>query len=253
MKRFVVVLFLACATSVLAQHDHRAMGAMKTSPDARLEVRNDAAAQVLTVRIGPLNLPANSDHMAVAQAPALSLEVPLDGWITAYHPRLVDGAGQPEPGRLLHHVAFYNTARPDFLCPNKQEHIFGAGGEMNDWPALPGVGYRVRKGDRIRISTMFHNPTPASYPETWLQVKVDYRSAARVEPLNSVYPAWFDVQECHDSGYDLGPGRSLKMGEFKLSFGGLLLRSAGTCTTTAGNSICSTSRAARMSRRSRRN
>ena len=67
----------------------------------------------------------------------------------------MDGAGQPEPGRLLHHVAFYNTARPDFLCPNKQEHIFGAGGEMNDWPALPGVGYRVRKGDRIRISTMF--------------------------------------------------------------------------------------------------
>ena len=227
MNRFVVVLFLACATSAPAQHDHHTMGAMKTSSDARLEVRDDAAAQVLTVRIGPLNLPANSDHMTVAQAPAVFLEVPFDGWITAYHPRLVDGTGQPEPGRLLHHVAFYNTARPDFLCPNKQEHIFGAGGEMNDWPALPGVGYRVRKGDRIRISTMFHNPTPASYPETWLEVKVDYRNAARGEPLTSVYPAWFDVQECRDSGYDLGPGKSLKIGEFKLGFGGLLLGVGG--------------------------
>jgi hypothetical protein len=203
------------------------MAAKKTSPDARLEVQDDAAAQVLTVRMGPRKLPANSDHTAVAQAPALFLEIPFDGWIIAYHPRLVDGAGQPAPSRLLHHVAFYNTARPDFLCPNKQEHIFGAGSEMNDWPALAGFGYRVHKGDRIRVSTMFHNPTATSYPETWLEVKVEYRSAAKGEPLKSVYPAWFDVGECGNSAYDLGPGRTLKMGAFKLGFSGLLLGVGG--------------------------
>ncbi len=240
MKRFVGVLLLACTASAgapanpvcwggsaWAQHDHHSMAAMKTSSEARLEVQDDTAAQVLTVRVGPLNLSANSDHMAVAQAPTVFLEIPFDGWITAYHPRVVDGAGQPAPSRLLHHVAFYNTARPDFLCPNKQEHIFGAGGEMNDWPALAGFGYRVHKGDRIRVSTMFHNPTATSYPQTWLEVKLDYHSAAKGEPLKSVYPAWFDVGECGNSGYDLGPGKTLKMGKFKLGFSGLLLGVGG--------------------------
>jgi hypothetical protein len=85
----------------------------------------------------------------------------------------------------------------------------------------------VHKGDRIRVSTMFHNPTAASYPETWLEVKVEYRSAAKSEPLQSVYPAWFDVGECGNSAYDLGPGRTLKMGEFKLGFSGLLLGVGG--------------------------
>ena len=227
MRPFVAVLLVACSICAWPQQEHHhSMSAMKTSSAARLEVRNDSAAQSLTVRVGPLNLPANSDHMAVAQAPTFFLEIPFDGWIAAYHPRLVDGSGQPEPSRLLHHVAFYNTARPDFLCPNKQEHIFGAGGEMNDWPALPGFGYRVHPGDRIRVSTMFHNPTATSYPDTWLEAKLDYRSAAS-GPLKSVYPAWFDVGECGDSSYDLGQGRTLKMGQFKLSYSGRLLGVGG--------------------------
>ena len=227
MRPLLVVLLLAWTTFAWAQHNHHAMAAMKTSSEAHLDVQDDAAAQVLTLRVGPLNLPANSDHMAVAQAPTVFLEVPFDGWITAYHPRLLDGAGHPEPSRLLHHVAFYNTVRPDILCPNKQEHIFGAGGEMNDWPALAGVGYRVHKGDRIRISTMFHNPTDTSYPQTWLEMKLDYHSAAKGQPLKSVYPAWFDAGECGDSAYDLGPGRTLKIGQFKLGFSGLLLGVGG--------------------------
>ena len=223
-----LLLLLLCTAPLWAQHEHHsAMSGMQVSSQARLEVRDDVASHVLTIRIGPLNLPANSDHMTVAQAPTLFLEVPFDGWITAYHPRLVDGSGQPEPGRLLHHVAFYNTSRRDFLCPNKQEHIFGAGSEMNDWPALPGYGYRVQRGDRLRLTTMFHNPTSTGYPETWLEVKLDYRSAASAEPLKSVYPAWFDVGECGDSSYDLGPGRTLKVGQFKLAYSGVLVGVGG--------------------------
>jgi len=227
MTRSLLFLLLALATAAWAQHDHHAMGGMKTSSRARLEVKDDSTAQVLTVRVGPLDLPASSDHMAVAQAPDFFLEVPFDGWITAYHPRLVDGAGKPEPSRLLHHVAFYNTARPDFLCPNKQEHIFGAGGELNDWPAITGFGYRVHLGDRIRVGTMFHNPTDVSYPETWLEVKIEYRTTPKGEALKSVYPAWFDVGECGNSGYDLLPGKTLKVGQFKLGYGGVLLGVGG--------------------------
>ena len=59
MRPFVLALLLALATSAWAQHDHHAMAGMKTSSAARLEVQDDAAAQVLTVRVGPLNLPAS--------------------------------------------------------------------------------------------------------------------------------------------------------------------------------------------------
>jgi hypothetical protein len=224
VKGFSVFLLLVCAAYIQAQHDHHSM--MRTS-NAQLDLKDDSAAQVLTIRVGPLNLPARTNHADVAQAPEFFLKMPFDGWITAYHPRLISGSGQQIPSRLLHHVAFYNTARADFLCPNKQEHIFGAGGEMNDWPTLPGYGYPVHQGDRIRISTMFHNPTPTNYPEAWLEVKLEYRSANKGEALKSVYPAWFDAGECGNSGYDLGRGRTLKMGQFKLAFSGVLLGVGG--------------------------
>ena len=81
MRRFLIVLLLACTSPVCAQHDHHSM--MSTSSNAQLELRDNSGAQVLTVRVGPLALPANSDHMHVAQAPEFFLNQPFEGWITA--------------------------------------------------------------------------------------------------------------------------------------------------------------------------
>lgn len=215
-------LFLSVlAAPAAAQHAH-------AEADARLEVRNDTVRNVLTVRVGPLDLPADASHEAAPQAPDLHLEIPFDGWLTAYRPRLVDGDGDPLPGRLLHHVAFWNTERSAVLCPGSEEHIFGAGGEMNEWPPLPGIGYGVERGDTIRISTMFHNPTDRAREETWLEVDVRYdREAEGREPLTNVYPLWFDVQECGDSAYDLEPGENVTTGEFTMPFSGTLLGVGG--------------------------
>lgn len=223
----VCLLALFCAPPLFAQHDMRGM-AMPTSQTAKLQAQDDSAAQVLTVRLGPLNLPAHTDHMRAAQPRTQFLKIPFDGWIVAYHPQLVDGSGQKLPGRLLHHTAFYNTARPDFVCPNKQEHIFGAGGEMNDWPATPGFGYRVHPGNRIRITSMFHNPTATSYPATYLEVRIEYRKVGSAgTPLKSVYPTWLDVQSCGDSGYDLKPGRNVTTGVVTMNYPGILLGVGG--------------------------
>ncbi|HJY88276.1 MAG TPA: hypothetical protein VKE24_15695 [Candidatus Acidoferrales bacterium] len=229
MKRLLLFSCLATLAtgSVRAQHEHHEM-MHKTAAGVQLEVTNDTASHVLLLRVGPLDLPAHSGHMAVAQAPQQFWVVPFDGWLVAYHPRLVDGAGKPEPGRLLHHVAFWNTRRSDFLCPNKQEHIFGSGGELNDWPRIPGYGYRVAKGDRIRINTMFHNPTDLSYPRTYLEMRIEYQL---VTPggtaLKSIYPSWFDVMECGQSAYDLRPGMNVTSGEFTLRYSGTLLGVGG--------------------------
>lgn len=232
MKRFarLVALFLAvclAAGRVRPQQEHHNMHQHNTAAGVKLDVHDDFPAQVLTVRLGPLSLPAHADHMAVAQAPDLFLTLLFDGWLIAYHPRLVDDAGTTLPSRLLHHVAFWNTVRPDFLCPQKEEHIFGAGSEMNDWPALLGVGYRVAKGDRIRISTMFHNPTDTPFPKTYLEVRAEYKLLADGPRLKSVYPTWFDVEQCGNSEYDLKPGKNVTTGEFTLGYAGMLLGVGG--------------------------
>lgn len=215
-----LVLLLLFASLVFAQHDH-----MHISSQAALKVDDDPAAHVLTVELGPLNLPANTSHGKAEQMPPRTFEVPFDGWVTAYHPSLVTPDGQAIPGRLLHHVAFWNADRHDFLCPNKDEHIFGAGGEMNDWPALPGFGYRVHKGDHIRITTMFHNPTSTDYPQTILRVKMEYAPASA--NLKTVYPAWFDAKECGESDFPLQPNGTKVQGTFTLNFSGRLLGVGG--------------------------
>ena len=219
MKCLLPAVFLL-SVSAFAQHEH-----MHMTSSAGLKVADDPAAHVLTVTLGPLSLPANTTHDHVAQPAPQVLEIPFDGWITAYHPSLVSADGKPVPGRLLHHVAFWNTNRADFLCPNKDEHIFGAGGEMNDWPTLPGFGYRVHKGDRIRITTMFHNPTSTSYPEAFLQVKMEYAPATT--GLRSVYPAWFDAKECGDSDFLLNANGTVQKGTFNLKYSGRLLGVGG--------------------------
>ncbi len=198
---------------------------MDPASPAGLEVQNDTAAYVLTVRLGPLDFAANAG-MSVAQPAPQFLTIPFDGWLTGYHPAMVDEAGNALPGRLLHHVAFWNTARSNFLCPEEEEHIFGAGGEMNDWPAIPGFGYRVHAGDRIRIAAMFHNPTATGYPRAWFQVRMQYVPTT-AGPLKSVYPAWFDVKQCGDSSYSLAPGQNVTSGRFIVGYDGLLLGVGG--------------------------
>src|SRR5262249_9314052 len=86
----------------------------------KIEQQVDAASHTIIVREGPLNLPAKTDHMLMPQPPDLFWVIPVNGWLLAYTPRLVDGAGSAVPGSVLHHTAFWNTDRADFLCPNKE-------------------------------------------------------------------------------------------------------------------------------------
>src|SRR6266571_4946524 len=166
-----------------------------------------AAAHTVTLREGPMTLPANTSHMKMPQPPDLVWQIPFDGWLLAYHPKLVDVSGNAVPGTLLHHTAFWNENRADFLCPNKEEHIFGAGSEMTDWAEVSGYGYRVQKGDKIRIETMVYNPTETSY--------------------DKVYPAWMDVKACGDSSYDVKPGKSEQAGVVVVKYDGVLLGVGG--------------------------
>jgi hypothetical protein len=195
-----------------------------------LHAKVDVATHTVTLRVGPMNLPAHTSHMKMPQPPDLLWSIPIDGWLLGYTPQLVDANGNAVPGRVLHHTAFWNTSRSDFLCPNKEEHIFGAGGEMTNWAVIPGYGYRVQKGDRIRVETMVHNPTETSYQGVYLVVKIPYLEATNANenpPVKSVYPAWMDVRSCGNSGYDLKAGDNKNTGTVTVKYSGELLGVGG--------------------------
>ena len=219
------------------QHEHGFMHEgmhHAVAKGVKLEQQVDAASHTITLRVGPLTLPANTNHMEMPQPPDVFWSIPIDGWLLAYAPQLVDGSGSSVPGRVLHHTAFWNTSRSDFLCANKEEHIFGAGGELTKWMEIPGYGYRVQKGDKIRIETMVHNPTPTSYDRVYLEVKIPYATAPEAgssgggaAAIKSVYPAWMDVQSCGSSGYDLKAGKNENTGTVTVKYDGILLGVGG--------------------------
>jgi len=226
---WAIAAALALPATAAAQHGHHHHESAGVQKDAVMTV-HQVASDALEIRLGPFDLPAHTPHDAMPQAPDFYWDVPFDGWLVSYAPSLMDGNGNDIEAKLLHHVAFWNTGRQDFLCPNKEEHVFGAGAELTRWPPLPDFGYEVHHGDRIRISTMFHNPTGTSYPKTYLAIQVNYVKAgpdSGVPQLRSVYPAWFDVMECGESAYDLKQGESVQTGEVHMPQAGLLLGLGG--------------------------
>jgi hypothetical protein len=195
-----------------------------------LDAKVDAATHTVTLRVGPMNLPAHTSHVKMPQPPDQVWQIPFDGWLLAYHPKLVDATGNAVPGAVLHHTAFWNENRSDFLCPNKEEHIFGAGSEMTDWAEVPGYGYHVQKADKIRIETMVYNPTATSYEKVYLEVQIPYADASAGsvgKMITNVYPAWMDVKSCGNSSYDVPAGKSEKSGTVTVKYDGVLLGVGG--------------------------
>src|SRR5438445_8081550 len=192
----------------------------------RVDVKVDEALHIFALRVGPMNLPAHTSHTKMPQPPDLVWDVPIEGWLLAYHPKLVDAGGNAVPGTVLHHVAFWNENRADFLCPNKEEHIFGAGSEMTDWAEMPGYGYRVAKGNKIRVETMMYNPTATSYDKAYLEVNILYAdaNAGTVGKMTkNVIPAGWNVKSAGVSSYDLRAGKTERTGTGRVSTSGCIV------------------------------
>src|SRR5262249_8348924 len=111
---------LLFAAPAFAQKPHHHQNTAQQR-DAKMQI-HQVASDAIEIRLGPYDLPANTGHDVMPQAPDFIWEVPFDGWLVAYAPSLIDGEGNDIPQKLLHHVAFYNTGRSDFLCPEKEEH-----------------------------------------------------------------------------------------------------------------------------------
>jgi hypothetical protein len=84
------------------QHGGFMQGGMHHAIAKGVKIEQKIDGHTIIVRVGPMNLPAHTSHMKMPQPPDLEWQIPINGWLLGYTPRLVDANGNAVPGRVLH-------------------------------------------------------------------------------------------------------------------------------------------------------
>lgn len=204
---FFTVLFVGLlspaprpAAAQMSGHGH----APSVAEDARLIMVHDSDAREIVLTIGPIRLPADAHVMQLT--PAEQIEIPVDGWLTAFEARVVDADGQALPSSLLHHINLVMPERRELFMPIMQR-LAAAGQETGriqlPWP----LGIPVSAGEPVITVAMVHNPT-AQPVDLRIEARLSYRTAGRTNRV-SVQPFFMDIQPPPDeASFDLPPGRS---------------------------------------------
>ncbi|MGH7546431.1 MAG: hypothetical protein ACREKI_09640, partial [Gemmatimonadota bacterium] len=196
--------------------------------EPRLEITVDSARHALVVSVGPLDLPAGISHHALPQMPVLTGTIPVSVNLYGFRIDLVDGAGGPVPARVLHHVNLIDPDHRELFLPISRR-LFAAGEETGD-QTMPGwlLGVPLEEGQRLIVSTMFHNPTDAPYEDVVLRIALLYKPQESVWPILQVYPFQMDVMfPVGDKSFDLPPGRSQRSYEARPAVAGRILAMGG--------------------------
>jgi hypothetical protein len=158
----------------------------------------DARIKKVVVRQGPLHVRGyqvryTDRHTRRVRTPG------MNGYIVKMFARVVDTHGRHISVKriMLHHVLYKNMGRfpgdrREAICGARGESFYGTGEENQPLRLPGGYGYRIRKGDRWRISWMLMNHKPragAAYIEytAWIETKLK---------LRAVTPYWLRETGC---------------------------------------------------------
>jgi hypothetical protein len=189
-----------------------------------MQVRVDAEHHDLVMEIGPLDLPAESGHR---QLPAFHGVVPIDGWVRGYRVEMVDGEGNAVPRSTIHHL--------NVIAPGQRElfsqimlRVAAVGQETGPVELPRMIGYRVRRGQELIVTSMIHNPSARAYREVRLRLHLSYTPSNTVLRPVSVLPFYMDVMPPASlHAYDLAPGRSTRTWEGRPAVAGRVLAIGG--------------------------
>ena len=203
---------------------------VRALPPAAIAVYPDR--HELTIELAPVDLPAGMHHEAMADMampgmdmnehhahnpvypPVMGVDLPITGWMSGFRIELVDSAGRPVPGELLHHYNLIDPNHRELFLPISRR-VLAAGSEtgavhMTRWL----LGAPFVRGDRLVASAMLHNPTMQSYRGVRTRLILTYTDDGHWYPLLRAYPWQFDVAfPVGDKSFDLPPGRSEKFYE----------------------------------------
>ncbi len=199
----------------------RSAGLPGTDHEPTLRVYRDHDDLVLD--LGPIDLAAHAMHDAIRQPPPLAVRVPAAGWMHGFSVDIVDSSGAAVPQRVLHHL--------NVIVPEQRElfsqimlRVAAAGSETAPVSLPPFIGYHMRGGDSLLVSTMLHNPTDRAYLGTHVRVRFKFSDASGfVHPLG-IFPFYLDVMPPAGShSFDLPPGRSERSWEGRPAIAGRIL------------------------------
>jgi plastocyanin len=160
---------------------------------ALLALPAHAGTRTYTLRHGPVRM----ENFNVA-FPKANVRAPnVDGSIVGMTVRLVDRRGRPITIRdvMLHHVVFHRRARLASRGPCSShggEPIYGTGEERQALRFPRGYGYRIRRGDRWRVTAMLMSHSVAAR-NAYIEYRVTVRTGARLTP---VHPFWIRANGC---------------------------------------------------------
>jgi hypothetical protein len=179
---------------------------------ANVQLINSVEDRAFVLTIGPVDLPAAGRHGHGAHGavypPIATVEIPFDGYLNSLRYELVDGAGNMLPHEMLHHMNLNDPDHRELFLPI-QRRIVAVSSETPPLEMPPDLmGYPVRRGQRIEVSAMLHNPTDESLEDVTVRVRLGYRLASEDRPDYAVLPFHLDVAfPAGEKSFDLPPGR----------------------------------------------
>jgi hypothetical protein len=188
-----------------------------------MRVYQDRARGQLVIESGPVDV-AGSAHAQVLPAQAAA---PVGGWLRGYSVELVDAAGRTVPRRLLHHVIVMVPGRRGLFNPIMLR-LVAAGHETPAVHLPPLVGYRLRRGDPLRIAAMLHNEGAGAFRGVRVRVRMPLvGEGAWVHPV-AIVPFSMDVMPTGTQrAWDLPPGHSQRSWEGRPAVGARILGIGG--------------------------
>ncbi len=195
---------------------------------AMARIVDDSAHRRMVITIGPATLPAHSSHHDIRQFGLQAVALPSGGWLRGYLVELVDSAGDTLTRDLIHHVEMIELERRALLDSGYQRMV--SVGKETPAEMLPaGIGYPVRRGERVGINAMLDNPTGRTYAGVFVRVTLPYLPADTQPPPLEIYTISTDVKGVvgAPSDFDVPPGPSERSHVFTVPIAGWLVAVGG--------------------------
>ncbi len=152
-----------------------------------------AATKTYTYRHGPVRM--GGFNVKFPKAP---VKVPnVDGYVVGMTADLVDRKNRRITIRdvMLHHLVFHrqgNIGRRGDCSSRYSEPIYGTGEELQKLRFPPGYGYRIRRGDRWRITSMLMSHRIRA-KNAYIRYRVTVRTGVDLTPVR---PIWVRANGC---------------------------------------------------------
>jgi len=188
-----------------------------------LRVYADRARGELVIESAPVDVAASA-HAQVLPAQAAA---PVGGWLHGYTVELVDARGRTFPQRLLHHAIVMVPNRRGLFDPIMLRLV--AAGHETPAVHLPSlVGYRLRRGDPLRLAAMLANEGNAPFHGVRVRVRMPLKPEdAWLHPI-AIVPFSMDVMPTGTQrAWDLPPGHSHRSWEGRPAVAGRILGIGG--------------------------